>query len=161
MTISLPPTRSALTADEMHAIQQNRELVADLERVVTGEVRFDGYSRMLYSTDASIYQVQPLGVVIPKNVEDVQATVEMAARHRVPVLARGGGSSLAGQAVGGGEAVGLGEAVGTGEDVGVGLAVGEGVGEGVRQGTAWISMSSMFQPEKTFMESVGPIPQRR
>ena len=100
MTISSPPMRSALTADEMHAIQQNRELVADLERVVTGEVRFDGYSRMLYSTDASSYQIQPLGVVIPKTVEDVQATVEMAVRHRVPVLARGGGSSLAGQAVG-------------------------------------------------------------
>ena len=55
---------------------------------------------MLYSTDASLYQIQPVGVVIPKRVEDVQATVEIAARRKVPVLPRGGGSSLAGQAVG-------------------------------------------------------------
>jgi FAD/FMN-containing dehydrogenase/Fe-S oxidoreductase len=84
----------------MHALEANHELVADLQRVVTGEVRFDGYARMLYSTDASLYQIQPVGVVIPKRVEDVVATVEIAARHGVPVLPRGGGSSLAGQAVG-------------------------------------------------------------
>lgn len=77
-----------------------RELVHELEQVVEGEVRFDKYSRILYSTDASIYQIEPIGVVIPRHAEDVIATVEVATRHRVPVLPRGGGSSLAGQAVG-------------------------------------------------------------
>src|SRR5207247_1989135 len=46
------------------------------------------------------YQVMPVGVVIPQQIDDVQATVQIAARHRVPVLPRGSGSSLAGQAVG-------------------------------------------------------------
>ena len=81
-------------------LQETQELVHQLEKVVEGEVRFDGYSRMLYSTDASQYQIQPLGVVIPRNADDVQAAVELAARHRVPLLPRGGGSSLAGQCVG-------------------------------------------------------------
>ncbi|NIW10769.1 MAG: FAD-binding protein, partial [Gammaproteobacteria bacterium] len=57
------------------------------------------YNRILYSTDASIYQVKPYGVLLPKSVEDVQATVEMAARYRIPILPRTGGSSLAGQAI--------------------------------------------------------------
>ncbi len=82
------------------ALQETRQLVHELEQVIDGEVRFDGYSRMLYSTDASQYQIQPLGVVIPRHSDDVQAAVELAARHRVPLLPRGGGSSLAGQCVG-------------------------------------------------------------
>jgi FAD/FMN-containing dehydrogenase/Fe-S oxidoreductase len=65
-----------------------------------GEVRFDRYSRVLYSTDASNYQIEPVGVVIPRTVDDVQAAIDIAARFNVPVLARGGGSSLAGQTVG-------------------------------------------------------------
>ena len=78
----------------------SRALVEELRRQVSGEVRFDKYSRVLYSTDASIYQIEPIGVVVPKTKEDVIATVETAARYSVPVLPRGGGSSLAGQAVG-------------------------------------------------------------
>ena len=81
-------------------LQEAQELVYQLEKAVSGEVRFDGYSRMLYSTDASQYQIQPLGVVIPRDADDVQAAVELAASHRVPLLPRGGGSSLAGQCVG-------------------------------------------------------------
>ncbi|MCC6169512.1 MAG: FAD-binding protein [Caldilineaceae bacterium] len=81
-------------------IQENADLAHDLQQAVQGEVRFDGITRMLYSTDASLYQIQPVGVVIPKRVEDVQAVVEIAARRKVPILPRGGGSSLAGQAVG-------------------------------------------------------------
>ena len=93
--------RTALTTAEMRPIvDAHRELADQLSRVVAGEVRFDGYSRMLYSTDASLYQIQPVGVVIPKREEDVQATVEIAAKHNVPILPRGSGSSLAGQAVG-------------------------------------------------------------
>ncbi|MCB9139666.1 MAG: FAD-binding protein [Caldilineaceae bacterium] len=87
-------------AADVDAVADSRELVAELKRVVTGEVRFDGYSRMLYSTDASLYQIQPVGVVIPRRIEDVIATMEAAARYGLPVLPRGGGSSLAGQAVG-------------------------------------------------------------
>ena len=72
----------------------------ELQRRIAGEVRFDAVSRMLYSTDASNYQIDPVGVVIPASREDVLATIEIAARHRVPLLPRGGGSSLSGQTVG-------------------------------------------------------------
>ncbi len=89
-----------LTPRDFPVSPETQELAAELARVLEGEVRFDGYSRMLYSTDASLYQVQPVGVVIPRHGDDIQAAVEIAARHRVPVLPRGGGSSLAGQAVG-------------------------------------------------------------
>jgi FAD/FMN-containing dehydrogenase/Fe-S oxidoreductase len=75
------------------------DLEHDLRRVVAGEVRFDKMSRLLYSTDASIYQVEPIGVVIPRDKGDVQAVIEVANRHGVPILPRGGGTSLAGQTV--------------------------------------------------------------
>jgi FAD/FMN-containing dehydrogenase len=75
-------------------------LQRELEARIAGEVRFDAVSRMLYSTDASNYQIEPVGVVIPASSDDVQAAIEIAARHRVPILPRGGGSSLAGQTVG-------------------------------------------------------------
>jgi len=76
------------------------DLVRELERRIEGEVRFDKYSRILYSTDASIYQIEPLGVVLPRHRGDAVELVRFAARHHLPVLARGGGTSLAGQAVG-------------------------------------------------------------
>ena len=66
---------------------------------VAGEVRTDDYSRVLYSTDASIYRMMPYGVLIPRSAEDVHAAVEMAFEHNVPILPRTAGSSLAGQAV--------------------------------------------------------------
>ncbi|HLF87500.1 MAG TPA: FAD-binding protein, partial [Anaerolineales bacterium] len=71
----------------------------DLKKRIGGDVRTDAYSRMLYSTDASTYQVMPLGVVLPRDGEEVHAAVELAARYEVPILARGAGSSLAGQTV--------------------------------------------------------------
>jgi len=77
-----------------------RDLEAALRAGVGGEVRFDAYSRHLYSTDASIYAIEPLGVVFPRDADDVVAAVEVAARFGVPVLPRGGGTSLAGQTVG-------------------------------------------------------------
>ncbi len=73
--------------------------MADLRRAVYGDVRSDDISRILYSTDASIYQVKPYGVFIPRSADDVQAAITLAAQHRVPILPRGGGTSLAGQAV--------------------------------------------------------------
>lgn len=75
-------------------------LEAELAARIQGEVRFDDVSRMLYSTDASNYQIDPIGVVIPRSIDDVMATVELATSHKVPILPRGGGSSLAGQTVG-------------------------------------------------------------
>jgi len=60
----------------------------------------DQITRLLYSTDASIYQVMPLGVVWPQEGSEVSAVLEIAQKHNVPVLPRGGGSSLAGQAIG-------------------------------------------------------------
>ena len=77
-----------------------REMVEDLGRLVSGEVRFDKMSRALYSTDASIYQIEPVGVVIPRTPEDVIAVVETANKYGVSVLPRGGGTSLGGQTVG-------------------------------------------------------------
>ncbi|MEK7277144.1 MAG: FAD-binding oxidoreductase, partial [Chloroflexota bacterium] len=76
------------------------DLQADLARRFSGELRFDPYTRLLYSTDASSYQIEPLGVGFPRTFDDVQHAVEVCAKQNVPLLARGGGSSLAGQAVG-------------------------------------------------------------
>ena len=75
------------------------DLERELRRVVGGEVRFDDYSRLLYSTDASMYQVEPIGVVLPRSKDDVRAVLELANRYNVPVLPRGGGTSLIGQTV--------------------------------------------------------------
>ncbi len=71
-----------------------------LREAVRGEVRFDLYSRVLYSTDASIYQVMPVGVVIPRDEEDVAATLRIAAETQTPIIPRGAGTSLAGQSIG-------------------------------------------------------------
>ncbi|MGE5220783.1 MAG: FAD-binding and (Fe-S)-binding domain-containing protein, partial [Chloroflexota bacterium] len=76
------------------------EIEAELKKRIEGEIRFDRYSRLLYSTDASIYQIEPIGVVVPRHKGDVQAAIEIADKLGVSVLPRGGGTSLAGQAVG-------------------------------------------------------------
>jgi FAD/FMN-containing dehydrogenase/Fe-S oxidoreductase len=77
---------------------------ARLERAlrgrIRGEVRCDPKSRLLYSTDASLYQILPVGVVIPRDVADVRTALETAAELGLPVLPRGGGTALAGQTVG-------------------------------------------------------------
>jgi FAD/FMN-containing dehydrogenase/Fe-S oxidoreductase len=73
-----------------------------LEREIEGEVRFDRVSRALYSTDASVYHIEPLGVVVPKSRADVVATVNAARQYGTSITARGGGTSQAGQAVGAG-----------------------------------------------------------
>ncbi len=76
------------------------QLASRLEHAIEGEVRFDRLSRGLYSTDASIYQIEPIGVVIPRTVADVLHTIQIAAEEGVPVLPRGAGTSQSGQAVG-------------------------------------------------------------
>ncbi len=75
------------------------DLAAAIDARIDGDVRFDRYSRSLYATDASAYEVTPVGVVLPASTDDVAATVELCAERGVAVLPRGGGTSLAGQAV--------------------------------------------------------------
>ena len=65
-----------------------------------GEVLFDAFSRGRYSTDASIYQIEPIGVVVPRHQQDIQRAIQIAADEGIPVLARGGGTSQIGQTVG-------------------------------------------------------------
>jgi FAD/FMN-containing dehydrogenase/Fe-S oxidoreductase len=72
-------------------------LASALQRAIEGEVRFDDGARALYATDASNYRQVPIGVVIPKRADDVVATVELARKFGAPILARGAGTSLAGQ----------------------------------------------------------------
>ena len=87
------------TAAQRIRRRERQELAEELRKRVSGEVRFDTFSRVLYSTDASIYRMEPVGVVIPRSVEDVLAVVEVARDNRVPVLPRAGGTGLAGQSV--------------------------------------------------------------
>ena len=83
-----------VTSSRLH-----QDLAQELRRLTRGEVRFDAYSRALYNTDASLYQMEPIGVVAPLDAEDVAATVRLAHYAGTPVLPRGGGTSLAGQTV--------------------------------------------------------------
>ena len=77
-----------------------QDFVAELRKHFSGDIRLDATSLTLYSTDASIYQIEPLGVVIPRTQEDLISAVELAAKYKLPILPRGSGSSLAGQAIG-------------------------------------------------------------
>src|SRR5438874_8394924 len=74
-------------------------LEARLKRALKGEVLFDRFTRGRYSTDASIYQIEPLGVAVPKGREDIAAALAIAREEGVPVLPRGGGTSQCGQTV--------------------------------------------------------------
>ncbi len=76
-----------------------RSLREQLEGAVSGEVRFDTASKALYATDASNYRQVPLGVVIPRTLDDIVATHRVCHAHGAPILARGGGTSLSGETV--------------------------------------------------------------
>src|SRR5258708_6255816 len=89
--LELPTTSTAVNVAGIRAA---------LEKNIAGEVRFDRLSRALYSTDASVYQIVPLGVVLPRTQDDIVATVKACARFGVPLTARGGGTSQAGQCIG-------------------------------------------------------------
>jgi FAD/FMN-containing dehydrogenase/Fe-S oxidoreductase len=84
----------------LDARAQAAALAAELRRHTQGDVLFDAASRGRYATDASIYQIEPVGVLVPGSEEDVAAALQIAAAHKVPVLARGGGTSQCGQTVG-------------------------------------------------------------
>ena len=85
---------------ESHIAPGDPALERRLRKALEGEVRFDAFTRGLYATDASHYQIEPLGVVFPKSVADVEAVLEIAHDMEVPVLPRGGGTSQCGQTVG-------------------------------------------------------------
>src|SRR5437763_11479359 len=74
----------------------------DLASLVQGEVRFDALSRALYATDASVYQIYPLGVVVPRSRADILQTLAVCRRHGCSITMRGGGTSQAGQSIGSG-----------------------------------------------------------
>jgi len=94
-----PATDPAANYDYQSPDIAEPDLVAALSERVHGEVRFDTYSKELYATDASAYEVTPIGVVFPHSTEDVAEVVSYCAEHGIPVLPRGGGTSLAGQTV--------------------------------------------------------------
>ncbi|HKV92013.1 MAG TPA: FAD-binding protein, partial [Candidatus Angelobacter sp.] len=72
-------------------------LAAELRATVAGEIHFDDGTRALYAVDGSNYRQVPIGVVVPKRIEDVIQTVALAHKHGAPLLPRGGGTSLCGQ----------------------------------------------------------------
>jgi len=81
---------------------QSLELAQFLQNRLSGDVFFDEYRRALYSTDASIYQIMPIGVLLPRTQEDVVCTVQAAIEHNLALIPRGGGTSLSGQSIGAG-----------------------------------------------------------
>src|SRR5215470_5384019 len=87
--------------------QQRHHIRDDLRGLLKGELLFDELSRALYSTDASIFQVMPAGVVVPRDEEDVQALVRYAAEQQLPLIPRGAGTGVAGEALGTGLVVDL------------------------------------------------------
>ena len=99
---SLPVISPAPTAppiapvDHLPPAERDR-LARELSAAIAGEVRFGLHDRMLYATDASLFQVEPLGVVIPADTEDAIAALQFCNQSNLPILPRGGGTSLAGQ----------------------------------------------------------------
>jgi FAD/FMN-containing dehydrogenase/Fe-S oxidoreductase len=93
-----PPAQRVDHRDRIQSLSVDAAaLAAELKRSIRGEVRFDDGSRALYATDASNYRQVPIGVVVPRDANDVIAAVALARRHGAPILGRGAGTSLAGQ----------------------------------------------------------------
>src|SRR2546430_10277711 len=88
---------STVSPVSFHARSVDSALAARLRREVEGEVLFDPASRGRYSTDASIYQIDPVGVVVPKTEQDAKVALQVAVEESGPVLSRGAGSSQCGQ----------------------------------------------------------------
>jgi len=79
--------------------EASADFARHLRLAVEGDVHLDAFTRGRYATDASIYQMMPVGVLIPKSVADVQAAISITKEHGIPVTARGGGTSQCGQTV--------------------------------------------------------------
>lgn len=90
-------TSGRLSQDDARGQREVRALERELRKKVRGEVRFDPGSRALYATDSSNYRQIPVGVVLPRSAQDIVATVGACHRYGIPILSRGGGTSLAGQ----------------------------------------------------------------
>ena len=96
----MPWNAASITMQPKSCKADTSPLAAQLSRELDGEILFDAFSRGRYSTDASVYQIQPIGVVVPRSRQDVLAAIQIAAEHGVPVLPRGAGTSQCGQTVG-------------------------------------------------------------
>src|SRR5579884_2569265 len=92
--------RMSLVQINNSAVEISDALRRELERAVEGEVRFDKLSRALYSTDASVYHIEPAGVLVPKTREDIVRALAICRKFHCPITMRGGGTSQAGQAIG-------------------------------------------------------------
>ena len=79
---------------------QSGKVAKEIQALVQGKVLFDDFSRGRYSTDSSLYQITPVGVVVPKDTNDVLELMNYSQKNNIPLLARGGGSSQCGQTVG-------------------------------------------------------------
>src|SRR5262245_41247635 len=88
------------TETTMNGKPTDHRLAQQLQRALAGEVLFDAFSRGRYSTDASHYQIEPVGVVVPRTDDDVRAAMAIAREEGVPLLPRGGATSQSGQTVG-------------------------------------------------------------
>src|SRR6202030_4303856 len=96
--VSITSDPYAVRAQSARSAQIDAVALANALRAeIRGEVRFDDGSRALYATDSSNYRQVPIGVVIPKDINDVIETVALCHRYGAPILSRGGGTSLAGQ----------------------------------------------------------------
>jgi FAD/FMN-containing dehydrogenase/Fe-S oxidoreductase len=93
----MPSNFADLASAAKSAVVDASGLAAALGRHVSGDVRFDDGSRALYATDGSNYRQVPIGVVLPRDIDDVIATISLAREYGAPILCRGGGTSLAGQ----------------------------------------------------------------
>ncbi len=99
-----PPDSGAVPAPaftvDFHPRRGDPALAARLRREIRGDVLFDAFSRGRYATDASIYQIEPVGVVVPRTEDDARTAIRIAIEEGVPVLPRGAGTSQCGQTVG-------------------------------------------------------------
>src|SRR5262245_26906853 len=93
--------------DTSKPLPDQQHIRDDLRGILRGEVLFDDLSRTLYATDASLFEVRPLGVVTPRDEEDVCALVRYAAEHELPLVPRGAGTGVAGESLGSGLVVDL------------------------------------------------------
>src|SRR5271168_2926667 len=93
----MPSNFAELARAAKSAVVDASGLASALTRHVRGDVRFDDGTRALYATDGSNYRQIPIGIVLPRNADDVIATISMAREYGAPILCRGGGTSLAGQ----------------------------------------------------------------
>src|SRR5689334_14832548 len=96
-TVAERPTSTIFERQPPRVLTPRAQLEEELRRRTRAEVRFDAGSRALYSTDASNYRQIPIGVVVPRVVDDIVETITVCREFGAPIVARGGGTSLAGQ----------------------------------------------------------------